>query len=260
MARYQIILAYDGTQFLGFQRQHGKYTGEMHSRTVQGEFETALKRLGWNENSILAAGRTDTGVHASGQVVAFDLIWNHSEEELANALNAWLPSEMAVRQAKQVREDFHPRFDASSRRYTYRVFSQPKRNPLRERFAWRVYPEPDLHLLRMAAQLFLGTHDFKAFGSPPGERSTTIRTVIQSDWRVIPAGDDQEIQFEVEANAFLYRMVRRMTYLQLLVGQKKLGLEELERGVVQQRTQPAGLAPACGLVLAEVKYMSEKQE
>ncbi len=136
MARYQVILAYDGTDFAGSQRQ-------AKSRTVQGEFEKALQRLGWPGRSAMMAGRTDAGVHAAGQVAAFDFDWAHTPEELGRALNANLPADMAVHRVQAVPAEFHPRFDAASRRYRYRLFCRNSRDPLRERYAWRVWPAVD---------------------------------------------------------------------------------------------------------------------
>ena len=136
MARYQVILAYDGTRFLGSQRQ-------ANSRTVQGELEKALRKVGWSGTSVLIAGRTDAGVHASGQVAAFDFDWSYADDVLGRALNANLPVDMAVREVRVAADDFHPRFDASSRRYRYRLFCQPVRDPLRETLAWRTWPAVD---------------------------------------------------------------------------------------------------------------------
>ena len=165
MARYQIILAYDGTDFLGSQRQAG-------SRTVQSELEKALRKLGWDGQTVYLAGRTDTGTHASGQVAAFDLDWGHGLEKLQDALNAHLPRDMAVREVKAAADDFHPRFDATSRRYRYRLFCASVRDPLRERYAWRVWPAvADLSPL---ADIWLGKHDFAAFGTPPRAGGSTV--------------------------------------------------------------------------------------
>src|SRR5215204_5267389 len=113
MARYQLTLAYDGTDFFGSQRQ-------AKPRTVQGELERALSKLGWTGNSVMMSGRTDTGVHAIGQVVSVDLDWNHSAKDLVRALNATLPADIAVQKAQIVDAKFHPRFDATSRRYQYK--------------------------------------------------------------------------------------------------------------------------------------------
>ncbi len=244
MARYQIILAYDGTQLAGSQRQGT-------TRTAQSELEGALSRLGWQGRSVLLAGRTDSGVHASGQVAAFDLEWKHPLDELVRALNSNLPPDVAVQSAEQVRDDFHPRFDATSRRYRYRLFCQPVRDPLRERYAWRLWPQLDFDALSRAAVLFLGTHDFAAFGTPPRPGSSTQRTVTKSEWQ--QQGD--ELFFEVQANAFLYRMVRRMVFIQVVVGQGKIKAESIADLLAgMQRVIPAGLAPANGLTLVEVTY------
>ena len=244
MARYQAILAYDGSGFQGSQRQ-------ANCRTVQGEFEKALMRLKWNGRSVLLSGRTDAGVHASGQVAAFDLDWAHPVEALHNALNANLPLDLAVRSLTLAPEDFHPRFNATSRKYCYRLFCDNVRDPLRERFLWRVHLPVDGEALVRNANVFLGTHDFAAFGSPTSPHGTTVRTVTESEWRHKPDG---EWQYEVRADAFLYRMVRRLVFAQVSAAQGKSSLEDIERALSKQEKLPAGLAPAHGLTLVEVTY------
>ena len=253
MARYQLTLAYDGTDFFGSQRQASK-------RTVQGELEQALCKLGWTGRSVIMAGRTDTGVHATGQVASFDLDWSHSDEELVRALNAALPADMAVHQARMVHAKFHPRFDALSRCYRYKLFCQPLRHPIRERFAWRVWPTINSQVLTETAKLFIGTHDFSAFGSPTTPTGGTVRTVMNAGWS---QSRDAEVEwhFEVQADAFLYRMVRRLVFVQAAVAQGKVSAEAIaysfvERAATEKRIErlPAGLAPAHGLTLVEVAY------
>lgn len=244
MARYQIILAYDGTNLWGSQRQAGR-------RTAQGELETALRKLGWQGASVLMAGRTDTGVHAAGQVAAFDLDWAHTPAELMRALNSHLPADLAVRAVRVARADFHPRFDALARRYQYRLYCQPVRDPLRERYAWRLWPAPQAEILGEAARHLSGTHDFAAFGTPPRPESSTVRTVRLAEWT--QQGD--EWTFQVEADAFLYRMVRRMVYLQTAAAQGKFPPRALADLLAGRRVSvPAGLAPAHGLTLVAVTY------
>ncbi len=243
MARYQVILAYDGTEFAGFQRQ-------ARARTVQGEVEAALGQLGWAGRVILAAGRTDTGVHASGNVIAFDLEWRHPLEELQRAINGLLPADIAVKSAVEADPGFHPRFDALSRIYRYQVYCRPQRDPLRERYAWRVWPGADLDRLQQAAGILTGVHDFSAFGAPPRPGSSPVRVVMRSEWSQT-AG---ELVYRVEANAFLYHMVRRMVFLQVQVAQGRLGIDELERGFSEGAVRIPGLAPAHGLALDEVVY------
>jgi tRNA pseudouridine38-40 synthase len=246
MARYQVILAYDGSGFTGSQRQAS-------SRTVQGEFEKALCKIGWSGKSVLLAGRTDSGVHASGQVAAFDFEWVHAVEKLLKALNAELPPDLAVKSLRPVSADFHPRFDAVSRTYRYRLFCEPIRDPLRERFAWRVWPTLDGNALKQNAGIFLGTHDFAAFGSPTSPKGTTVRTVTKTEWRKKRNG---KWQFEVRADAFLYRMVRRLVFVQVSLALGKCSVEEVQLALKKQGKLIAGLAPAHGLTLVEVNYGS----
>jgi len=253
MARYQLTLAYDGTDFFGSQRQANK-------RTVQGDLEKALCKLGWTGRSVLMSGRTDTGVHATGQVASFDLDWSHSDEDLVRALNAALPADLAIHKARMVHAKFHPRFDADSRRYRYRLFCQTVRDPLRERYSWRVWPEINSESFAKTAQLFLGTHDFSAFGSPTTPKGSTVRTVTKAEWT--QALDEQDgWHFEVRANAFLYRMVRRLVFVQVAVAQGKVSVEAIANALAKQdlagtRSErlTAGLAPAHGLTLVEVTY------
>ena len=245
MARYKVILAYDGTNFVGSQRQAA------NSRTVQGELEKALRKAGWTGKSAILAGRTDTGVHATGQVAAFDMDWAHSDEQLLKALNATLPVDLAIKSLHEASTDFHPRFDATARRYQYRLFCEPIRDPLREKFAWRVWPAVDEYALKETATIFIGTHDFSSFGSPTRPRSTTVRTVTKAEWRKMPDG---EWQFEIQADAFLYRMVRRLVFVQVSAALGKCSNEEVRKAFSRPGKLPAGLAPAHGLTLVEVNY------
>jgi tRNA pseudouridine38-40 synthase len=249
MARYQLILAYDGTNFLGFQRQGA-------ARTVQVTVENALRRLGWQGRAILAAGRTDTGVHASGQVLACDLEWKHSLEALRAALNASLPPDVAVSEVALAAPDFHPRFEARVRRYVYRIVCAPVRAPLHERYAWRVWPEVGLAQLQAAAAPLIGSHDFAAFGSPPRTGGSTQREVFGASWQT----DAAALLFTVEANAFLYHMVRRMVAWQVAVVQDRLSAAHW-RNLIEQPHMVAvpsiPLAPPQGLTLVKVYYSGE---
>lgn len=248
MARYQLKLAYDGTGFFGFQRQG-------NTRTVQKVLESALAQMGWDDKTILFAGRTDSGVHASGQIAVFDLDWNHSCEKLKTAINAKLPVDVAVSEVNQADAEFHPRYDASSRIYRYSIYHSPERDPLKDRFAWRIWPVLDGEKLSEAAFHLLGTHDFSAIGRAMKPGSSTVRTVLESDWQ--PSDDGWE--YQIEANAFLYHMVRRSVYLQVQVAREKMSLDSLISGINEQSAMKPGLAPARGLNLWQVKYPQVKQ-
>jgi tRNA pseudouridine38-40 synthase len=247
MARYQMVLAYDGTGFAGFQRQvRGNNT-----QTIQTVLEEALRDLGWQERTILVAGRTDAGVHASGQVIAFDLDWRHASDDLLRAVNARLPASIAARQVRQVDADFHPRYAARLRHYRYRIFCDDRRDPLRERYAWRVWPEVDPVIMPEAAARLVGEHNFGAFGSPPHAGGSTIRNVLAAGWQF--QGD--EAVFDIEANAFLFRMVRRLVGFQVGMGQGVNHLATLESCFQTGSKQLVkSVAPAAGLCLVEVRY------
>jgi len=253
MVRYQIILAYDGSLSKGFQRQ-------ANARSVQGELESALRQLNWQGRAILAAGRTDTGAHATGQVVAFDLDWQHPTSELQRALNGLLPADIAVQAVREVDSKFHPRYHAAWRRYRYQIYCQPVRQPLLDRYAWRVWPAAELSCLQEAASLLIGTHDFAAFGTPPHPASSTVRTVFQAKWWE----QSPHLVFEITAQAFLYHMVRRLVHMQVQVGQGRLETETIRQTLPMPQEQPEkgnllrhGLAPACGLTLIAVGYPAE---
>lgn len=246
MARYQVILSYDGTAFHGFQRQPDV-------RTVQGVVEKALLNIGWQGRSILAAGRTDTGVHASGQVIAFDLAWNHANLDLQRALNANLPNDAAVRSMEVADDTFHPRYDAYARHYQYRIFCDETRQPLRGRYTWRVWPEVNLDLLEAGAHHFHGTHDFAAFGTPLHSGGSTIRTIYRVNW----SRDKEEYIFDIQGNAFLYRMVRRIVFFMVKIGQGKIDPDKIKDQLQFGMNSPVqGLAPSCGLNLVRVVYLS----
>ncbi len=244
MARYQAILAYDGTDFFGYQRQR-------QGRTVQGVLEEALHALGWAGRTVLAAGRTDRGVHAAGQVIAFDLDWDHHPADLQAALNAGLPADMSIRTLRIARPEFHPRYDARARCYVYQILEQPVRDPLRERYAWRVWPVLDRRGLDQATARLIGRHDFAAFGKPMKPTGGTWRTIREARWQM----DGDLLQFRVVADAFLHRMVRRIVHLLVVIGHGRFEPDVIAEYLQNASERTAqGLAPPHGLILTEVTY------
>lgn len=245
--RVRAKVAYDGTEFFGFQRQ-------ANARTVQGEIETALEKVTSRQSGVIGAGRTDAGVHATGQVISFEVDWRHSMQALTKALNITLPDDVAVRELAECSADFHPRFDAQSRTYDYTVLAGEVRQPLRRRTTWQLERMPDLALMNSAAAHLIGSHDFAAFGSAPSgrEEETTMREVLRAAW----CEDERDaLVFTIEANAFLFRMVRRLVLALVRVGQGQFsagGFLEILESRDAQRIK--GLAPACGLCLVDVKY------
>jgi tRNA pseudouridine38-40 synthase len=245
METYKSIIAYDGTAFQGFQRQAGD------RRTVQGVFEQALRKLGWQERSITAAGRTDAGVHARGQVVAFELAWRHAPQQLTQALNANLPPDIAVWWTAEAAPKFHPRFDAVRRRYRYTLITAPVRHPLRERYAWRIWPEPDVTAMEIFAGELMGRHDFAAFGRASIPGGETVRNVFRAEW----ISGEGSLCFKIEANAFLYHMVRKLVAAMVKVGSRSIGPQDVLECLNNPQARWEGaIAPACGLCLEEVTY------
>jgi tRNA pseudouridine38-40 synthase len=255
LANYRAIVAYDGTAYRGFQLQ-------ANQPTVQGHLERVLARLLQSPVRVHGAGRTDAGVHAQGQVISFRAAWNHSVEDLSRALNALLPRDVAVLGLTVAEEGFHARFSASSRVYLYSVYNDPQRAPLLERYAHHVGLPLDVAAMNRAAEHLPGRRDFAAFGQPPcGENS--VRTVYRARWhsQVAPLGCvgtcewPRLLQFEIEADAFLRGMVRRLVGTLLLVGQGTLTVEEFATVLAEKEISRAGVsAPACGLCLWRVYY------
>jgi tRNA pseudouridine38-40 synthase len=244
MALYQVTIAYDGTDFFGYQRQKKR-------RTVQGEVENALRTIGWDGKSIASSGRTDTGTHAVGQVISFELDWNHSADKLKNALNSALPMDIAAKDVVLAPAGFHPRFLAKQRQYLYQVFFSPDRDPVLERYYWRVWPRPDEPQLKISPTALKGLHDFSPFGRPSIIDGSTIRTVTVCEWQY--DGLDKAY-FRIRAESFLYHMVRRAVFLLILVGQGKISALDIEGNLKKQKELPAGIAPAHGLFLEKVIY------
>jgi tRNA pseudouridine38-40 synthase len=250
MERYRVRLAYDGTDFHGSQVQP-------ELRTVQGEVERVLAQISGSRSTVYFAGRTDAGVHASGQEIAFDLTWKHSESDLQRALNSQLPWDIAAVQVSRTGKDFHPRYDAGQRRYVYSLRVSEHRDPLQYRYQWRV--RPPLHLDRMeeASRLLKGIHDFGAFGRPHQEGRSTVRRIDRAEWR----REGDHFQFYLVGNAFLYHMVRHIVIVLVEIGQEKRAAQEVQQLLDRPHGPPAqGLAPARGLRLDRVIYPGELDE
>jgi tRNA pseudouridine38-40 synthase len=237
--RFRATVEYDGTEFSGFQLQKG-------SRTVQGELEAALSRLsGGTRQAVAGAGRTDAGVHATGQVIAFTYPGGLSVEALTDALNGTLPPDVAVRDLRRVPAGFHPRYAARYREYRYSIWNGP-RSPLRERFALWVRQELDVAAMVRAATAFEGPHDFSAVG---GADPQPVRTVLRL--RVRRAGP--AVTIDVRADAFLRGMVRRIVAILLAVGKGRLDASAVAALLTAGAPALRGAAaPARGLCLRRV--------
>jgi tRNA pseudouridine38-40 synthase len=241
-------VAYDGTGFCGFQVQAGQ-------RTVQGALEEALAILTQEQIRTIAAGRTDSGAHALGQVVAFYTRWRHALSDLHHGWNALLPDDVVVLSVAGAERGFHPRFSARSRLYRYTIWNHPVQNPLLRHIAHWVAQPLDMDAMAQAACLLVGEHDFATFGQPP-QGDSTVRQVLQATWGSSMAlfGGDV-LHLDIEANAFLYRMVRSIVGTLLQVGTGELSVEQFAaRFAAADRSQAGPTAPANGLCLMAIRY------
>lgn len=244
------IVEYDGTQYLGFQVQGPAAAGRRSGRTVQGEIESALAAVAQRAVRIVAAGRTDAGVHASGQVIHLDVVWGHALPDLQRALNAVLPRDIALRELREAPPSFHARYSARSREYAYTIWNAPVRSPLHERYAQHCQRPLDAEAMDRACQCLVGTHDFLPFGWPP-HGDNTVRTVFRARCR----REGEQVLVEIEADAFLRSMVRRIVGNLILVGYGDLSVEGFADLLsLRHRRLPAVAAPAQGLTLVRVRY------
>jgi tRNA pseudouridine38-40 synthase len=237
--RYRARVEYDGTDFAGFQVQPG-------ARTVQGELEAALATIsGGNRVRVVAAGRTDAGVHATGQVIAFTDPNGRPAKELARALDALLPEDVAIREVRRVQAEFNPRYAARYREYRYTVWNGP-RSPLRERFALGVRDPLDIAAMERAGSVLVGRHDFSSFGVAHRQPVRTVHSV-----RIRREGP--LVTIDVAADAFLGQMVRRIVAVLLEVGHGKMSEEAVAEALASRRPAFNGVtAPAKGLCLRRV--------
>jgi tRNA pseudouridine38-40 synthase len=251
--RLALLVAYDGTDYAGYQRQPPD-----RGPTIQGTLEAALARLSGSTVSTVAAGRTDAGVHAAGQVVTatVERPARFSPADWQRALNAVLPASLAIRSAAEVAESVNARRAALERTYRYRVLLDAVRDPLRERYTWRVAESLDLGAMEEACQLLQGEHDFAAFGHSPEDQSVQSRRHTVRNLRMVwvtKVGD--ELWFDFAANAFLTGMVRRLAGTLVLVGRGRFSPAEVAAIREARRLDHPGIpAPASGLCLMQVSY------
>jgi tRNA pseudouridine38-40 synthase len=246
MALYRVTLAYDGTDFLGWQAQ------AMDARTVQGVIEQALRRLGSGDRvPVLAASRTDTGVHALGQVATFDLSRDMAPEELARALNALLPEDVRVLECAVAPAGFHPRKSVLSKLYRYVLDTGPLQVPQRRRYAGHVPWTLDAARVRGAAAAYVGRRDFASLASAGGSVKTTVRTILRSEAEF----EGPTLVYEVEADGFLRKMVRSLVGGLVAAGRGAWEIDDLCRALerADRRAWPPP-AEARGLTLVRVDY------
>jgi len=244
--RFKMVLAYDGTEFHGWQGQPGW-------RTVQGVLREALTRLLREPVEVQGASRTDAKVHARGQVASFSASRNLAPESLRDGLSALLPADVALLSLSPAPADFHPARDAASKLYRYTIFNSPQRPvaQLEGRYVWHVWHPLDLDAMRVAAGFLVGQHDFAAFASRGSSREGTVRTIH----RVSVQRAYEKVRIDVEGDGFLYNQVRIIVGTLVEVGRGHWPPQRVAQILASRdRTLAGPTAPAQGLCLQWVRY------
>ena len=245
MTRFRLLIEYDGTGYVGWQRQD-------NGPSIQQSIEEAVFAFAGERVTLAAAGRTDAGVHALGQVAHLDLVRETTSDTLRDAVNFHLkPQPIAILAAEAVSDDFHARFSATGRRYLYRIVN--RRAPLalmRER-AWQVQVPLDAAAMQGAAQRLIGHHDFTSFRSSICQAASPLKTLDRLDVR----REGEEILIHAAARSFLHHQVRNMVGTLKLVGEGRWSADDVTAALGARSRSAAGpTAPAEGLFLAEVRY------
>lgn len=248
--RYALKVAYDGTSYCGWQKQN-------NGLTVQQKMEDAVYAAFNRRCTVTASGRTDSGVHAAGQVCHADIECSVAGEKLADALNVHLPQDISVLASCVAPEGFDANRSAKKKTYVYNLYLSQRRNPLRDRYSvfLKNTEKLDIDKMRLAAALFVGEHDFKAYCASGSRVLTTVRTVYSAEVTVDCRPDCTLLRFTVCGNGFLYNMVRTMAGTLLYCGYGRISLAEAEKTLTERNRSLVGKTmPPNGLVLREVDY------
>lgn len=246
MTRWKLTIEYSGKPYCGWQRQDGQ-------PSVQQEIEEAIQKFSQQEVRIQGAGRTDTGVHALGQVAHFDLEYREiSAFDIAKAINAHLkPQPIVILKAEEVDAEFHARFHATNKLYRYKIVNRAMPLAIDQNLAWQVYRPLDADAMHDAAQLLVGQHDFTTFRDSECQAKTPIRTLDRIELK----RDGENITMEVEAKSFLHHQVRNTIGTLILVGEGKWTKADFKKAFeAKDRTKGGITAPADGLYLVRIDY------
>ncbi|AEH45242.1 tRNA pseudouridine synthase A [Thermodesulfatator indicus DSM 15286] len=252
MRNIKLTISYDGTNYLGWQKQKV-------GPTIQGVLEDTLKRLLGHKIKLRAAGRTDAGVHALGQVANFLTTNKMALEDMHRALNALLPRDISIVKVEEVPIKFNAQYDARYKTYFYQIYNHPIRNPIVRLYSWWVPQKLDIEAMKACVPLFVGQKDFASFKKAGTETKTTVRTVLSAELKRVP-GVAGMLRFEISGRGFLRYMVRNIVGALVEVGLGKLTYEELASILeAKDRSLAPPPAPPQGLFLKEVIYKDKRR-
>lgn len=244
MRRIMLTVAYDGTNYCGWQIQP-------NGLAVQEVLNRALSDLLKEEIHTIGASRTDAGVHARGNVAVFDTASRMAGEKIAFAVNTYLPEDIRVQGSREVPADFHPRFTSTVKTYEYKILNRTFADPTRRLDSMFWYGRLDLEAMKAAASFLKGTHDFRSFAASHGAAENTVRTIYDICLRK----EEDMIRLRIIGNGFLYNMVRIIAGTLLEVGKGSIRPEQMEDSLdARDRSQAGPTARACGLTLVEIRY------
>ncbi|SHK35390.1 tRNA pseudouridine(38-40) synthase TruA [Paramaledivibacter caminithermalis] len=244
MKNVKLTIAYDGTNYSGWQRQN-------NARTIQYEIEKALKKILKKDIAIHGSGRTDAGVHALGQAASFIEDFTLPTHKIPVVINNVLPKDIVINSAEEMDMDFHARYCAKGKKYIYKIYNDSIRNPIYRNYSWFINEDINLKKIIEASKYFIGQHDFKSFMAAGSNIKDTIRTI----YSINIYRKDKFIIIEYEGNGFLYKMVRIITATLIDINFNKISIKDLEDIIKSKDRSKAGpTAPAQGLYLAEVYY------
>jgi tRNA pseudouridine38-40 synthase len=245
MRNIKLSIEYDGTNYQGWQVQP-------KGPTIQGILEEKLGLLTGESIQLFGSGRTDSGVHALGQVAHFKTQSQMDIHTIQRALNSLLPLDIVIQKVEEVDEGFHARKHSRSKIYEYRILNRNLRSAFHRGYVWHIPQKLDLTEMKIATQSLVGEHDFSAFRTAGSPTRTTVRRVIRAEWK---KGQDGLIRFEIEANGFLKQMVRSIIGTLVEIGKGRMKAAEIRKILKSKNRKEAGpTAPAQGLFLKEVKY------
>lgn len=251
MKRVKLTVAYDGTNYCGWQVQpNGLTVQEVLNRTISEFLKEEIHTIG--------ASRTDAGVHARGNVAVFDTGVRMPADKMSYALNTRLPDDIRIQKSEEVPLEFHPRFTSTVKTYEYKILNTTFPDPLRRLDSLHWYGQLNLEAMKLASDKLVGTHDFRGFATAKGPEDNTIRTIYKTElWK-----ENDMIHFRITGNGFLYNMVRIIVGTLMEVGKGAFSPEQIDKILETKDREDAGpTARALGLTLLEIRYPEwEEQE